>query len=131
MDTPIERNLNLSLDMCSKSPEDKEQMFKVPYSSAIEILMYVMMCTSPDICYVVGLARRFQSNQDIKHWMVVKRILRYLKGIADYVLCYQGRDFRLIGYTNADWGGDLNKRKSTFGYALLLNDCVISWGRKK
>ena len=64
--------------------------------------MYAMMCTRLDICYVVGLASRFQSNPGIKHWMAAKRILRYLKGIEDYVLCYQGRDLRLIGYTNAD-----------------------------
>ena len=35
------------------------------------------------------------------------------------------------GYTNADWGGDPNQRKSMFGYAFLLNDCAISWGSKK
>ena len=63
MDTPVERNLNLSLYMCPKSPEDKEQMSKVPYSSAIGSLMYAMMCTRLDICYVVGLASRFQSNR--------------------------------------------------------------------
>ena len=106
-------------------------MSKVPYSSAIESLMYAMMCTCPDICYAVRLISRFQSNPGIKHWMSVKRILRYLKGTTDYVLCYQGRDFQLIGYTDADWGGDLDQRKSTFGYAFLLNDCAISWGSKK
>ena len=41
------------------------------YSSVFESMMYVMMCTRPDICYVVGLASRFQSNIDIKHWMTV------------------------------------------------------------
>ena len=106
-------------------------MSKVPYSSAIGSLMYAMMCTHPKICYVVGLASRFQYNLDIKHWMAVKIILRYLKGTTDYVLCYQGRDLRLIGYTDVDWGGDHDQRKSTFGYAFLLNDCVISWNSKK
>ena len=67
MDTPIERNLSLSLDMCPKSPEEKEQMSKVPYSNAIGSLMYVIMCTRPYICYVVELASRFQSNTSIKH----------------------------------------------------------------
>ena len=79
MDTPVERNLSLSLDMCHKSPEEKEQMSKIPYSSAIGSLMYAMICTRPYICYVVGLASRFQYNPGIKHWMVVKRILRYLR----------------------------------------------------
>ena len=111
MDAFVEINLNLSLDMCPKSPEEKRQMSKIPYSSVLGSLMYAMMCTRPDICYVIGLASRFQSNLDIKHWMEVKRILRYLKGTAYYVLCYQGKDLRFIGYTDADWGGDPDQHK--------------------
>ena len=88
MDTLVKRNLSLILDMCPKLPKEKEQMSKVPYSSAIRSLIYAMMCTRPNICYVVGLASRFQSNPSIKHWMAVKIILRYLKGTTDYVLCY-------------------------------------------
>ena len=92
MDTLVERNLSLSLDMCPKLAEQKEQMSKVPYSSAIGSLMYLMMCLHPNICYAIRLASRFQSNPGIKHWMAIKRILRYLKGTVDYVLCCQGRD---------------------------------------
>ena len=88
MDTPVERNLSLNLDMCPKLVEEKEKMSKVPYSSAIQSLMHVMMCTRPNICYVIGLASRFQSNLGIKHWMVEKRIVRYLKGTSNFVLCY-------------------------------------------
>ena len=64
--------------------------------------MYAVMCTCPYICYAIGVASRFQSNTSIKHLMGVKRILRYLKRTTDYVLCYQGRDLRLIGYVDAD-----------------------------
>ena len=85
----------------------------------------------PDICYVVRLVSIFQSNPGPKHWMVVNRILRYLKGISNYVLCYQGKDLCLVGYTNADWGSDLDQCKLTYGYAFLLNDCAISWSSKK
>ena len=49
MDTLIERNLSLSLNMCPKSCEEKEQMSKVPYSSSIGSLMYAIMCTRPNI----------------------------------------------------------------------------------
>ena len=60
--------------------------------------------------------------------MAVKRILRYLKGTSDYMLCYQGKkDLRLIGYSDADWGGDVDQYKSTSGYAFLLNDSAILW----
>ena len=67
MDTPVEKNLILSLDMCPKMPNKKEQMSTVPYSSIVGSLMYAMMCTHIDICYVVGLVSRFQSNLGPKH----------------------------------------------------------------
>ena len=61
----------------------------------------------------------------------MKRILAYLKGTADYSLCYQGGNLRLIGFTDVDWGGDLDERKSTSGYAFLLSQGAISWSSKK
>ena len=67
MNTSIERNLSLNLDMCPKTVEEKEQMSKVPYSSAIQSLMYAMMCIRLDRCFAIGLARRFQSNPGMKH----------------------------------------------------------------
>ena len=67
MDTPVERNLILSLDMCPKTSEEKAQMSKIPYSGVVGSLMYAMICTHPSICYVVGLASRFQFNPGIKH----------------------------------------------------------------
>ena len=127
MDNPVEKNLSLSLDMCPNMPNEKEQMSKVPYSSAVGSLMYAMMCTRPYICHVIGLVSRFQSNPGTKHWMAVKRMLRYLKGRLDYVLCYQGKDLRLAGYTDVNWGGDLDQCKLNSGYAFLINDCTISY----
>ena len=62
MDTPVEKNLSPSHDMCPKMPNEKEQMSKVPYSNVVGSLMYAMMCTHLDICYVIGLVRIFQSN---------------------------------------------------------------------
>ena len=106
-------------------------MAKVPYSSAVGSLMYAMMCTIHDICFAIGMASRYQSNPGQTHWKAVKRILRYLKGTADYSLCYQGNDLYLMGYTDADWGGDLDERKSTSGYVFLLNNGAISWRSKK
>ena len=79
MDTHVEKNLSLSLDMYPKMPNEREQMSKLHYSSTVGSLMYVMMCTPLDICYTVGLVSRFQSNLALKNWMAIKRILRYLK----------------------------------------------------
>ena len=114
MDTSIEKSLSLSCDMCPKTLEEKEKISKVPYANVVDSLMYAMMCTHPDICYVVGLVSQYQSNSGKKHWIAIKRILRYLKGISDYMLRYQGKkDLRLIGYSNVDWGDDIDQSKST------------------
>jgi|UniRef100_A0A2N9FJA2 hypothetical protein len=117
--------------MCPKTQDEQEKMARVPYANAIGSLMYAMMCTRPDICYVVGLVSRFQSNPRLAHWKVVKRILRHLKETMNYVLCYQGSDLRLIGYSDTDWGSDLDEHKSTSGYAFLLNNGAITWSSKK
>jgi len=77
-------------------------MSNVPYASAIGSLMYVMLCTRPNICFAVGLVSRYQSNPGLAHWQDVKRIMRYLRGITDLVLCYQGGDIKLRGYLDAD-----------------------------
>jgi transposase InsO family protein len=131
IDTPISKGEVLSQNLCPKTPQEKEQMKNVPYASAVGSLMYAMMCTRPDICYAVGMVSRYQSDPGQAHWKAVKRILRYLKGTAGYSLCYQGGDMQLRGYTDADWGGDLDERKSTSGYVFLLNNGAISWSSKK
>ena len=95
-------------------------MARVPYSSAISSLMYAMMCTRPDISFDVKLVNRFQSNSRPGHWKTIKMILRYLKRIADCLLCYRGANLNLVSYSNVDWGGDLDEQKYTSNYAFLL-----------
>ena len=126
IDIPVAKGENLSLETCPKTQSEKDAMKRVPYSSAVGSLMYAMLCTRPDICYAVGLVSRYQSNPGQTHWKAVKRILRYLRGTADYKLCYQGSDLQLVGYSDADWGGDLDERKSISGYVFLLNNGTIS-----
>lgn len=130
--TPISKGHALSNKMCPKTPEERERMTRVPYRNAIGSLMYAMVCTRPDICQAVGSVSRYQSDPGPAHWQAVKRIMRYLKGTADYALCYRGGEsLRLEGYSDADYGGDLDERKSTSGYAFLMCNGAISWSSKK
>ena len=131
VDTPVDKGLILSLEQCPKTEVEKQKMSNVPYASAIGSLMYAMLCTRPDICFAVGLVSRYQSNPGIAHWQAVKRIMRYLRGTTDLVLCYQGVDLKLRGYSDADWGGDLDESKSTSGYVFTLGGGAISWCSKK
>ena len=64
--------------------------------------------------------------------MVVKRIMRYLKGTDDFVLYYNRSDkFELNDYTYADWGGNIDDRKNTSGGALFLGKRLVTWTSKK
>ena len=62
VDTLITKGEGLTRRMCPKTPQEKEQMARVPYSNVVGSLVYTMMCTRPDICYAVGMVSRYQSN---------------------------------------------------------------------
>ena len=67
MDTPISNGQTLSLEMYPKTSNERNEMARVPYSIDVRSLMYAIMCTRLDICYVVGLVSRYQSNLGRKH----------------------------------------------------------------
>ena len=79
------------------------------------------MCTRPDIYYVVKMVSLYLENPGIMRWKAVKSILRYLKGTKDYSLCYQGKKLCLVGYSDANWVGDLDERKLAFGYIYIYS----------
>ena len=101
-------------------------MAKVLYANVIKSLIYVMMCTRPDISYIVGLVSIYKYNPSQKYWSAVKRILAYLKGTVNYCLCYQGDGLQLVEYLDPDWDSDLDERKLTSGYVFLLNRGTIT-----
>ena len=55
-------HFKLSSKKCPQLPEEEEEMSRVPYASAVGSLMYVIVCISPDLAYVVSTLRRFMSN---------------------------------------------------------------------
>ena len=62
------------------------------------------------------------------HQMTIKRILRYLKGTAYHgLLLRPSPHFHVLAYSDADWGGDLDDRKSTTGFSIYIGHNLISW----
>ena len=102
-------------------------MSKVPYSSAVGSLMYAMICTRPDIAYAVGVVSRYMSNPGKKHWEAVKGIMRYLIGTKKLCICFGRNEACVVGYTDADYAGDMDKRRSTSGYVFMFTRGVVSW----
>ena len=66
------------------------------------------------------------------HLKTAKRILRYLKGTLDYGLLYSpSKGFKLVGYSDSDWVGDMDDRKSTTSFVFYKCDTAFTWMSKK
>jgi hypothetical protein len=133
---PIPVGARLTVEQCPKTQEEIEDMAHVPYASVVGSLMYVMVCTRPDISHAVGVLRRYMSTPGKEHWTIVKRVFRYLCGTKDYAICYQGRPggdsgkLDVHGFVDADWAGDLDRWRSTNGYVFKMFGGEISWMSK-
>ncbi|CAM8971492.1 unnamed protein product [Rhodiola kirilowii] len=67
-----------------------------------------------------------------RHMLAAKKILRYLKGTIDYGIFYKrGKVSKLIGFTDSDYAGDVNDRKSTSGFVFMMGSGAVSWSSKK
>uniref|UniRef100_A0ABD2WMS0 Integrase catalytic domain-containing protein n=1 Tax=Trichogramma kaykai TaxID=54128 RepID=A0ABD2WMS0_9HYME len=89
------------------------------YREVVGSLMYLQVVSRPDIAFAVNVASRALENPTNKHWQLVKRILRYLKGTVDLGLFYENtNDF--VTYCDSDWAGDKETRKSTSGLICML-----------
>ncbi|KAL2612826.1 hypothetical protein R1flu_024518 [Riccia fluitans] len=78
----------LSTPFCPLDVVENGLMLKVPYESAVGSLMYLMVCTRPDIAYALGKVSKYMANPRKVHWEVVKWILQYIKGTMGYGLLF-------------------------------------------
>lgn len=95
-------------------------------------LMFSMVETRPDIALSTSVASRFAKNPSHQHTEAVKTILKYLKGTRMQGIVYGGEDeLKILGYSDSDWAGDKESRKSTSGYIFMLNGGPVSWCSKR
>ncbi|CAA7024669.1 unnamed protein product [Microthlaspi erraticum] len=101
------------------------------YKKLIGSLMYITS-TRPDLMYVVCLLSRYMANPSDQHMQAAKRVLRYLKGTLGFGVFYKrGAVEELTVYTDSDYAGDIDDRRSTSGYAFLLSGGAVAWASKK
>jgi hypothetical protein len=101
------------------------------YSQLIGSLMYIAVCTRPDIAQTVGALARYMAAPTTAHWSAAKGVLRYLAGTKELGLSYGGNSSGLQGFCDADYGGDVDTRRSTTGYLYILNGGAISWSSRR
>ncbi|CAM8954603.1 unnamed protein product [Rhodiola kirilowii] len=101
------------------------------YRSIVGGLQYLTL-TRPDISFAVNKVCQYLSEPTDIHWEAVKRILRYIKGTTDSGLLFRRSSLTRISiFTDADWAGCPDDRRSTSGFAIYLGPNLISWSAKK
>lgn len=99
------------------------------FKQVVGSLMY-LTATRPDLTYEVSLISRsrFMANPTKTHWFAAKRILRYLKGTTELgIYCKKEESTNVVAYTDSDFAGDIDDRKSTSDFVFLLGNEAASW----
>lgn len=111
-------------------------MKAVPYRSAIGSLLYVALCTRPDIAFVVCHLARFSKNPGHAHWEAVKNVIRYLLHTRQTGLMYhypvqatQNTTFLPYAWSDSAFNNTEDGR-STLGFVIYVGDMPISWRSK-
>jgi hypothetical protein len=123
--TPVDLKAKLAADS-GPLVRDRSQ-----FRSIAGVLQYLTF-TRPDIAYAVQQVCLHIHDPRESHLTAMKHILRYLLGTPDYgLLLRRSRSTDLIVYTDADWAGCPDTRRSTSGYAVFLGDNLVSWSAKR
>ena len=124
-ETPIEPNVKLQPTK-AKNVKDWDL-----YQRLVGRLIYLSH-TCPDIAFSVNMASQFMHTPGPKHFEVVYRILRYLKGTPGRGLLFKSRGrLQIEACTDAGWVGSIVDRRSTFGYCSFVGGNLVTWRSKK
>ncbi|RVW83621.1 Retrovirus-related Pol polyprotein from transposon RE1 [Vitis vinifera] len=126
VNTPIEEGLKLCVE------PNQVSIDKGRYQRLVGRLMYLAH-TRPDLTYALNLVSQYMHNPGEQHMNAVMRILRYLKNAPGKgILFAKNVDHQSIEvYTDADWAGAMDDRRSTSGYFTFVGGNLVTWKSKK
>ncbi|KAK3029571.1 hypothetical protein RJ639_038460 [Escallonia herrerae] len=126
VDTPVEEGLKLRIES-NQVPVDKGR-----YQRLVGRLMYLAH-TRPDLAYALSIVSQYMHNPGEQHMNAVLRILRYLKSAPGQgILFTKNEDHQSVDvYTDADWAGAVDDRRSTSGYFTFVGGNLVTWRSKK
>lgn len=113
---------------------EADPKFEAKCRSLIGALLYVSLCSRPDIMVSVSILARYQHIANENLWIALKRVLRYLQGTVDLSLEFpvdKNCEIDMEAYADADWAGDSTTRKSTSGYIIKLFGCLVLWQSRR
>ncbi|PON33785.1 Ribonuclease H-like domain containing protein [Parasponia andersonii] len=123
--TPVECEIKLFKD------DEAKKVDPILFKSLVGCLRY-LTCTRPDILYATRLVSRYMETPTITHFKAAKRILYYLKGTINLGLFYSvSNDYKLVGYSDSDWVGNTDDRKSITGFIFFMGETAFTWVSKK
>ena len=121
--------MNQKEKLCKE--DGAEKVDQAQFRKIVGCLMY-LTATRPDILNAVSILSRFMHCASELHFKAAKRVIRYVKGTCNFGIRYtRSREFKLVGYSDSDWGGSIDDLKSTSGYCFSLGSGVFSWNSKK
>ena len=136
--TPMQVGLNLK-DPSTVTASKEERQY--PFQSIVGQLMW-LLGTRFDICFAINVMTRYMSNWDGEAIMLLKRIIRYLKGKEKYGLMYSKstsnekiehadqEPTKMVFYGDADYAGRVHDSKSTGGSASVFGENMVSFHTK-
>ena len=101
------------------------------YRSLVGALQYLTL-TRPDLSFAVNKVCQFLHAPTTTHWTAAKRIVRYVKDTVNLGLTFHKSSATLVSaFSDSDWAGCLDDRRSTGGFAVFLGPNLVSWCAKK
>ena len=131
--TPADPNTPLQKPKQEATPAEQQFMNSVPMGKVTGMLGYLAATTRPDIAQAVGAIQRHVADPRPQHWRAVLRVVQYLCGTRDYGLrmSLDTGVAQLLIWSDSDWAGCLDTRKSTSGYVVMFLGCAIAWKSKR
>ena len=120
--TPMDTSVKLVATTDADALADPKE-----YQQIVGEIQFAAVVARPDVSCAVSTLAQFNIKPSSKHLAAAKRVLRYLKGTVDAGVVYSPPAGEATAFSDADWAGDQDSRRSRTGYVVMLNNGAISW----
>ena len=124
--TPAEERLKLN--KTDGEPLDDDGSAR--YREMVGCMMYLAACTRPDIAQSTYALGRYMAAPTTVHMKAAEHLMRYIAGTRDMGIRFGAGQRGIVTYSDSDWAGDLETRRSTTGYVILVDGAAVAWNSK-